>query len=492
MADNLDAKIRVDASQAVQQIGLVNSALRDLRKEHKAAADQMRAGTGDPQEYARISRALYELEQQLRGLTRAQRESNQVTKEHSVSLRELGLELGHFSHAAGIGIEGIKALKFGFTGLAVAEAIRFFKEAVKGINDLNIAAKEAGTTVGTIKALRTELIAAGDDADKAAPMLASVNKVIREARQRDVDVGTRATEAFAQTLAAGGDQAAARQAAESTARQMRISQEYSGVLEKLNIDLSKYNQTEKDDLRLKQDIAKAVLGQKDRGFITQAETAALQIYGRELAVIEPELRKIAEGALKIEEPTEGAVRIMGEYNKAVADAADLWEKVTTNIGLAGAAGAVALTQAESYRRLLQGFPAAPAATAEAPIPPAGQAAGGYIRGPGSGTSDSILARLSNGEFVINAGSVRRLGVGFLQGLNSFATGGLVGMRPLSFAGGGSVSAGGRPVHLHLGAQSFALSGSSNVVDALVSHAHSAQMRSAGVKPSWYAGTPGGR
>jgi hypothetical protein len=47
------------------------------------------------------------------------------------------------------------------------------------------------------------------------------------------------------------------------------------------------------------------------------------------------------------------------------------------------------------------------------------------------------------------------------------------------------------VHLHLGGGSFALSGSGSVVDALVSAAHSQQIRSAGVKPSWFASRPGG-
>jgi hypothetical protein len=45
----------------------------------------------------------------------------------------------------------------------------------------------------------------------------------------------------------------------------------------------------------------------------------------------------------------------------------------------------------------------------------GFAPGGYIRGRGSSTSDSILARLSNGEFVVNARAVGRLGVGFSTG-----------------------------------------------------------------------------
>lgn len=59
------------------------------------------------------------------------------------------------------------------------------------------------------------------------------------------------------------------------------------------------------------------------------------------------------------------------------------------------------------------------------------ATGGSVAGPGTGTSDSIPAMLSNGEYVLNAQAVDRLGVPFLNGLNTgrlrgFASGGLVG------------------------------------------------------------------
>lgn len=59
------------------------------------------------------------------------------------------------------------------------------------------------------------------------------------------------------------------------------------------------------------------------------------------------------------------------------------------------------------------------------------ATGGSVDGPGTGTSDSIPAMLSNGEYVLNAQAVDRLGVPFLNGLNigrlrGFASGGLVG------------------------------------------------------------------
>ena len=58
------------------------------------------------------------------------------------------------------------------------------------------------------------------------------------------------------------------------------------------------------------------------------------------------------------------------------------------------------------------------------------ATGGYISGPGTSTSDSIPARLSNGEFVVNAASVKKYGIDYLHAINTgrahhYASGGLV-------------------------------------------------------------------
>lgn len=63
--------------------------------------------------------------------------------------------------------------------------------------------------------------------------------------------------------------------------------------------------------------------------------------------------------------------------------------------------------------------------------PQGFATGGHIRGAGTGTSDSILARLSNGEYVIKAAAVKKYGLQTLHAMNNmnmpkFAGGGLVG------------------------------------------------------------------
>ena len=66
---------------------------------------------------------------------------------------------------------------------------------------------------------------------------------------------------------------------------------------------------------------------------------------------------------------------------------------------------------------------------------------GMVSGPGSGTSDDIFARLSNGEFVIKASSVSKVGRNKLEYINSrgeipaFARGGSVGGEPVSAFGG---------------------------------------------------------
>lgn len=72
----------------------------------------------------------------------------------------------------------------------------------------------------------------------------------------------------------------------------------------------------------------------------------------------------------------------------------------------------------------------------------GAAEGGLISGPGSGTSDSILAALSNGEFVINANATKQ-NRALLEAINSgtvptpkrFAVGGMVGTSGSSIGGG---------------------------------------------------------
>lgn len=67
--------------------------------------------------------------------------------------------------------------------------------------------------------------------------------------------------------------------------------------------------------------------------------------------------------------------------------------------------------------------------------------GGLVNGPGSGTSDSINAALSNGEFVMTAKATRAIGVNNLYSMMKAAQGGRAAPRGRGYAQGGVVSGG---------------------------------------------------
>lgn len=69
------------------------------------------------------------------------------------------------------------------------------------------------------------------------------------------------------------------------------------------------------------------------------------------------------------------------------------------------------------------------------------ATGGHVQGPGTGTSDSIPAWLSNNEFVMTSRTVDHYGVGFMTAINQ--------RRLPKFANGGRVGGGGSPSYTGL-------------------------------------------
>lgn len=129
------------------------------------------------------------------------------------------------------------------------------------------------------------------------------------------------------------------------------------------------------------------------------------------------------------------------------------------------------------------------------------ARGGPVRGAGTSTSDSIYARLSNGEFVMRAAAVRKWGLGMLSRLNAgipaFANGGFA--MPGRFSPGASLSTGGmafgggsgggNPVTLDFGeGNTFGpMMAPDDVVSSLLTFAQGRNVRQIGVKPTWYAG-----
>lgn len=111
-----------------------------------------------------------------------------------------------------------------------------------------------------------------------------------------------------------------------------------------------------------------------------------------------------------------------------------------------------------------------------------RAEGGPVDGPGTETSDSILARLSRNEYVINADAVHHYGERFMAAVNKrrlprFAAGGLVGALPSVPRPAPAIDAGmldsmsteteaRAPVHLHLDGREFEMQTAPNVADEM--------------------------
>ncbi len=121
--------------------------------------------------------------------------------------------------------------------------------------------------------------------------------------------------------------------------------------------------------------------------------------------------------------------------------------------------------------------------------------GGMVRGPGSGTSDSILAWLSNKEYVVNARAVSHYGADLFAALNAmrlpadfigrFAMGGLA--RSINsgnkFAQGGQARSGNN-VTFVIDRHKFAVTAGDDTVAALKRFSVASQLSSTGRKPSW--------
>jgi methyl-accepting chemotaxis protein len=209
---------------------------------------------------------------------------------------------------------------------------------------------------------------------------------------------------------------------------------------------------------------------------------------------------------------------------AFADIKQLWTDVTGFIvssvgGIVSAIQTVidALTAAIAYARQLASTPVADPNLPD--VRGEGFARGGYVRGRGSSTSDSILARLSDGEFVIAARAVRKYGPNLLRAINAmvlpklpgFAKGGLAAAPTFklglpSFALGGLVdgltagfspritlprlamagaSAGRVPANIHFGGESYEVSATEDVLQRMGRAAVRQKMTSGGRKPGWY-------
>lgn len=124
--------------------------------------------------------------------------------------------------------------------------------------------------------------------------------------------------------------------------------------------------------------------------------------------------------------TTGGAGISTSLTAAMATGATA---LTTALATAFATGATTLSAAITAASAGSSAASGLAGIAKAGVSVAA-ATGGLITGPGTSTSDSIPAALSDGEYVIRAASVRRYGADFLHRINAgalsrFADGGLV-------------------------------------------------------------------
>lgn len=142
--------------------------------------------------------------------------------------------------------------------------------------------------------------------------------------------------------------------------------------------------------------------------------------------------------------TESLGAAFGQLARRIA--ADIAAAMVTKgvLQLLSLAGTALMPAATDFSGLSATAPEIGGGTAGLAFPGAGLASGGFVRGPGTATSDSIPARLSNGEFVVRAAAVRAVGLQTLHRMNSmsapgFAAGGMVG--------GGAVVRGGDSISI---------------------------------------------
>ena len=242
--------------------------------------------------------------------------------------------------------------------------------------------------------------------------------------------------------------------AETTNALGKQIQSAQSIIEKASEDARKANQRLLDSLT------------SDADRVYRNTRTALEVYTTELENLDRllSLSLISQetynrAVIQLDENLDGATRSQRVLTEAVVETAEEF----SNFGQRGAEAAFDALERSLFDPAQRGFKqmaenfalallkmAADAAKQEAlkalfagiaaPSPVAAVtsfADGGYVSGPGTSRSDSIPARLSNGEFVVNASAVQYHGIGKMNAINQkrrgFADGGL------AQSGGGDVS-----------------------------------------------------
>lgn len=194
------------------------------------------------------------------------------------------------------------------------------------------------------------------------------------------------------------------------------------------------------------DTAKAIEEARRAGeILKQLQAAGENDYG--FAGIAEDLARIAGEAAKLESVnTEDEVEAVKSRLESLKREAEVLSVISVNVEWNESSAADILQKMKRLAaEIAQSFVFTPRFTMPVPgeaddqgyvyVPPNPTppkfARGGILRGPGTATSDSILARLSNGEGILNARAVQHYGAGLVHQLNRlqlprFATGGVMG------------------------------------------------------------------
>jgi hypothetical protein len=469
MPDNLSISISADTSRARADLELLNAKVRELRKEVRAASAEAQAGGGMTPRLEKATAAITAAEAQQRAYARAARATAEANVEASASFVELNKNVVGFTRGIGTALTGVKGLRLGLGTIIGAGLVKSFTDLVDKITELSDLSKKTGFSTSTIQALGSALEKTGGHAEDAKGILEKLGSQVK----LTFDIYGKA----ALTAGDGTD-------------------EFSKALGALNININSFKLGTAAGLdQFLTAVAQALVKLNQSGRIDEANILSVQVLGKNYREVGAALERIVQGggldALKEALGTSLVTPEQELRNKALVKSVNELKEAWTGLLLAlsdsGVFAVVAaglLGIAEAIKAVAHAFGVTPGGEA---IKAVAHASGGYVRGPGSGTSDSILARLSNGEFVMRARAVDRWGPAFLSALNNlrnpfggFASGGLVSARSIpSFAGGGMVHTAGATVNLVFPGGTFALRADNETVGALTREARRAGMLSGG-------------
>lgn len=591
--DNLTVQISADSSKLRAELSLAQAELRKLQKELRAAAD-----AGDTARVADLSTQYEILAAQIRNASRALSEHNKVAAESKKNWSEMAV--------------GLKEAIAAFAALeSVRRIVDSFREVMKSITELRNTAKAAALSPGDVKVFQEVIEDTGESADGARQALVALTDKIANARiqargfGKDLVAGVNVMRGGQGGGSFGGDdfgvnivrggQAAAKSVDELTQKILDNAAKFRDNRRSIQSVVEDLGKLRQRDAALGTAVGVQLLGKKyalfaealdrlgknnawdevkkqleEQGRLPTAEAVQrVEDYNKavddvgdafeklKMAIAIPLLPNVTAGISKfaemidkidtlkdkwnefknysgltaLEEAIFGPVRrgltsaldavrkwaeeigiplgtpikifadllqltidlITGDFSKALTDfgtlASDIWTALGNLIGWVGnqideAIGFVN-SLAEAAGKVPSWLRSFGGSSATGEVPSAQYASGGMVRGPGSGTSDSILARLSNGEFIMRAAAVRAWGPQLLASMNALN-------RPLrgvgdgkGFAQGGMVRANtgdGATVNLHFPGGSFALRGDRGIVMGLTREARRAALLSGGRAP----------